>query len=41
MLDLAKYRRNVFSAPAAMAAPAEGHDGGVNPMEALDWRRSD
>jgi hypothetical protein len=41
MLDLAKYRRNVFSAPAAAAALAERHDGGVNPMEAFDWRRSD
>jgi hypothetical protein len=41
MLDLATYRRNVFSAPAAVAAPAERRDGGINPMEALDWRRSD
>jgi hypothetical protein len=40
MLDLATYRRNVFSAPVTMAAYAEGRGGAVNPREALDWRRS-
>jgi hypothetical protein len=40
MLNLATYRRNVFSAPVTMAAHAESRGGGVNLREALDWRRS-
>jgi hypothetical protein len=40
MLDLAIYRRNVFSAPVSMAAYAEWRGGALNPREALDWRRS-
>jgi hypothetical protein len=40
MLDLATYRRNVFSAPGAALVHAEGHGGALNPREVLLWRRS-
>jgi hypothetical protein len=40
MLDLATYRRNVFSAPGTAPVYAEGRDDAFNPREALVWRRS-
>jgi hypothetical protein len=40
MLDLATYRRNVFSAPSTALVYADGHSGALSPQEVLLWRRS-
>jgi hypothetical protein len=40
MIDLALYRPNVFTAPAAVPDHEQGRSGGPNPREALAWRRS-
>jgi hypothetical protein len=37
---LTAHRLIVPSAPATMFAFAERRDGGLNPREVLDWRRS-
>jgi len=40
VIELNTYHRIVVSAPAFVTVDAEWRDGGFNPQEALDWRRS-
>jgi hypothetical protein len=40
LIELDTYPRDVFSAQAVAAVNAEWRDGGLNPQEALDWRRT-
>jgi hypothetical protein len=40
VIELNTYHRIVVSAPAFVNVDAEWRDGGLNPQEALDWRRS-
>ena len=40
VIELNTYHRIVVSAPAFVTVHAEQRDGGLNPKEALDWRRS-
>jgi hypothetical protein len=40
VIELNTYHRIVVSASAPMTVHAEWRDGGLNPQEALDWKRS-
>jgi hypothetical protein len=40
VIELNTYHRIVVSASAFGTVHAERRDGGLNPQEALDWRRS-
>jgi hypothetical protein len=40
LIELDTYPRDIFSAQAVVAVNAEWRDGGLNPQEALDWRRT-
>jgi hypothetical protein len=40
VIELNTYHRIVVSASALVTVHAEWRDGGLNPQEALDWRRS-
>jgi hypothetical protein len=39
VIELNTYHWIVVSAPALVTVHAERRDGGLNPQEALDWRR--